>query len=221
MTYIITKDVKSGEVAVFNATQEQHKVFNTDPALPETLCGFFVKSARDLEASALTSNDYLELFNATRDEPLVKFPSKAVGADRTFEILGKIAMPFEDLATSNPEPTPAPTPAKRKTTKRAKNGGDPVITLASEKAGKVYACKEGSKQAILVDLLFGGVTLATLMKTLGWTRNSTISGIYHDVHRLKGYGIRTDTSSGEHTYHLVLPEGTKVPVPHKPRATSK
>lgn len=96
------------------------------------------------------------------------------------------------------------------------------INLAPQK--KVYACREGSKQALLVDLLNRpqGATMAELLEALSggakpWKEVTVKSGLNWDMNKVKGYGIRPTKRGDEDCYHLVLPEGMAAPVPHTPR----
>lgn len=62
---------------------------------------------------------------------------------------------------------------------------------------KVYPCREGSKQAILVDMLSrsGGATMEELIRALehgkAWKEVTVKSGLNWDMNKVKGYGIRT------------------------------
>ena len=71
------------------------------------------------------------------------------------------------------------------------------ITIAPKAEAK--ACKAGTKQAILVDLLFrfGGASMAELREALHPWQDSTIkSGLSWDMGAIKGYGIRTTHENG-------------------------
>ena len=61
------------------------------------------------------------------------------------------------------------------------------------------ACRAGTKQAILVDLLFrsGGASMAELREALAPWKDITIkSGLGWDMNAIKGYGIRTTFENG-------------------------
>ena len=48
-----------------------------------------------------------------------------------------------------------------------------------------------------------------------WTESSVKSALYWDVAKVKGYGVRTETSDdGTQRYRLVLPEGVEAPLGH-------
>lgn len=71
------------------------------------------------------------------------------------------------------------------------------INLAPKAEAK--ACRAGTKQAILVDLLFrsGGASMAELREALAPWKDITIkSGLGWDMNHQKGYGIRTTHENG-------------------------
>jgi hypothetical protein len=89
-----------------------------------------------------------------------------------------------------PQPAPAPQPKAKPRKPRA-------ITLAPKKQAR--ACKAGTKQARLVDLLArpGGASMAELREALAPWKDVTIkSGLTWDMNHQKGYGIRTTFENG-------------------------
>ena len=98
-------------------------------------------------------------------------------------------------AVAPPEPqTVAQTPAKAQPKAQRRSKG---ITIAPKTEAK--ACRAGTKQAILVDLLFrsGGESMAELREALAPWQDSTIkSGLSCDMGAIKGYGIRTTHENG-------------------------
>jgi hypothetical protein len=90
-------------------------------------------------------------------------------------------------------------------------------------ASQLRACRAGSEQAILVDHLAKGATLAELVAALTpWTENSVKSALYWDVNKVKGYGVRADNADdGTQRYRLVLPKGVDAPFGHVERAPIK
>ena len=92
----------------------------------------------------------------------------------------------------------------------AKNIPAPKATAARKTAGinlapqkKVYACREGSKQATLVDLLSRscGASMTELLSGLAfgakaWKEVTVKSGLNWDMNKIKGYGIRTEFQNG-------------------------
>ena len=83
-------------------------------------------------------------------------------------------------------------------------------------------CREGSKQAMLLDMLSrpNGATMAELIEALSggnkpWTEATVRSGFGWDM-KLKGYGVRSAFSAdGTERFHIVVPEGHAIPA-HKP-----
>jgi hypothetical protein len=93
--------------------------------------------------------------------------------------------------------------------KKRKSAG---VNLPAKDASQLRACRAGSKQAILIDHLAKGATLAELVAALSpWSESSVKSALYWDVAKVKGYGVRTETADdGTQRYHLVLPKGVEV-----------
>ena len=62
--------------------------------------------------------------------------------------------------------------------------------------------KEGSRQWSLASHLKDGVSIPQLKETHGfpWSVAAIKSGMYWDLHRVKGYGIRTEFHNGESLY---------------------
>lgn len=118
-----------------------------------------------------------------------------------------------------PAPASASKPKKVAASKPVAPRRGSGINLAP--LNKAYACRAGSKQAILVDILFRpqGATMPELLEALSggskpWLEVSVKSGMNWDMNKVKGYGIRTSKRGDEDCYHLVLPEGLTAPVPH-------
>lgn len=122
-----------------------------------------------------------------------------------------------DAARDRAEPAkatdyPAPAKAPRRGT---------GITLAPK--ATVYPCREGTKQAILVDMLSRpqGATMDELLEALSggkpWLEVTVKSGLNWDMNKIKGYGIRTTKRGDADCYHLVLPAGLTAPLAHTPR----
>lgn len=101
------------------------------------------------------------------------------------------------VAEVAPAPEPQPevqTPAKVQPKAQRRSRG---INLAPKAEAK--ACRAGTKQAILVDLLFrsGGASMAELREALAPWKDITIkSGLGWDMNHQKGYGIRTTHENG-------------------------
>ena len=107
---------------------------------------------------------------------------------------------------------------KTRRAKRASNVAPPSrrskgVNLPAKPATQLRACRAGSKQAILIDHLAKGATLAELVAALKpWSESSVKSALYWDVAKVKEYGVRTETADdGMQRYHLVLPKGVEAP----------
>ena len=97
-----------------------------------------------------------------------------------------------------PAPEPQPTAQKTQPAAQRRSRG---INLAPKAEAK--ACRAGTKQAILVDLLFrsGGASMAELREALSPWKDITIkSGLGWDMNHQKGYGIRTTHENGYHRW---------------------
>jgi hypothetical protein len=93
-----------------------------------------------------------------------------------------------------PQPVPQTAPAAQP---RAKARKPRAITLAPKREAR--ACKAGTKQALLVDLLFraGGASMSELREALAPWKDVTIkSGLSWDMNHQKDYGIRTTFENG-------------------------
>lgn len=80
------------------------------------------------------------------------------------------------------------------------------VNLAPKPADQIKACKAGSKRAVIVDLLARpeGATADDLVQATGWaSRSVAMSGLYWDVNKQLGYGVRTTfADDGTPRYHL-------------------
>ncbi|APL99068.1 hypothetical protein LK3_37 [Bordetella phage LK3] len=113
----------------------------------------------------------------------------------------------------------AAAPAKPKAEKapRARKG-----TNLLPPGGRTVPCREGSKQAILLDMLArpNGATMAELIEALSggkkpWTEATVRSGFGWDM-KHKGYGVRSQfDADGTERFFIVVPEGFSV-LPHRP-----
>lgn len=119
---------------------------------------------------------------------LTKDPAKlaALKADR--------ARIKQDAPEVAPQPVAQPAPAAQPKAKARKPRG---INIAPKKEAR--ACRAGTKQATLVDLLSraGGASMAELREALRPWKDVTIkSGLSWDMNHQKGYGIRTTFENG-------------------------
>lgn len=201
--YIVTQ-VKQ-KFAVFTATKNQAHVFMTDPKY--SINGKVWTVAKEEDIADMSTKEQVGLFNQLQDVQLVKFRSKTDGAHRVFPLLKGKAGDFDSISLQKP-----------------KNSKGFILLDPQIDRGNVYPCRAGSKQASLVDALKNGATMAQLIKVCSssnggknWTETSVKSGIYWDVNKLKGYGVRTELlKNGVHKYFLTYPEGMNEPLPHTP-----
>lgn len=122
----------------------------------------------------------------TLTAPKARTPRKAKAAPAAAAVAQEPAAPA-------PQPVAQPAPAVQPKAQRRSRG----INLAPKAEAK--ACRYGTKQAILVDLLFrsGGASMAELREALAPWKDITIkSGLGWDMNHQKGYGIRTTHENG-------------------------
>ena len=183
----------------------------------------YVGKPEDL-GDGLSGPQLVALYNATAAElntsltPVNRFATKEAAVKRTMANITDLWELRRTMEKAQAKPAPAPKVKPAASAPRRGTG----INLAPQK--KVYACREGSKQALLVDLLNRpqGATMAELLEALSggakpWKEVTVKSGLNWHMNKVKGYGIRTTKRGDEDCYHLVLAEGMAAPVPHTPR----
>jgi hypothetical protein len=190
-----------------------------------------VGCARDATAADLDTNI----------TPVNKFANKETGAKRLWANLVDLREVYLErhaaLEKARQDAAKGPAnkeawEARKAANKPAKATDYPATTKAPRRntginlapKATVYACKEGTKQALFVDLLSRpqGATMEELMEAMStgkpWQEITVKSGLNWDMNKVKGYGIRTTKQSdGTDCYHLVLPAGMDKPHPHTPR----
>ena len=123
----------------------------------------------------------------TPTEPKAKAPRKAKAK------AAPAASGPEAVAAPAPQTVAQPAPAVHPKAQRRSRG----IHIAPKAEAK--ACRAGTKQAILVDLLFrsGGASMSELREALTPWKDVTIkSGLSWDMNAIKGYGITTTHENG-------------------------
>lgn len=238
----VTIDIANLKVT-FHATEEEARTF------ADSQDQFLATSAADLEE--LTGPQAVALFNATADEldtniaRVKRFSDKQSAAKRLWANLVDLAADRaarEEVQRKLRESAAklrAKSPAREalsRAVNRAIEEGSPVFVNQPKKAKRqntginlapkatVYPCKEGTKQAMMVDLLSRpeGATMEELIAALSggnkpWQEVTVKSGLNWDMNKIKGYGIRTTKRGDADCYHLVLPAGLSAPLPHLPR----
>lgn len=153
------------------------------------------------DLNELTIKEGVALFAATAAPlgiaPVKRFPDRSTAARRIWANLCALsAVPEaapEAPAQPVPQPEPAPQPEAQKRHKPRRSRG---ITVAPK--AQARACKAGTKQAVLVDMLSrpGGASMSELREALGnWSDVTIRSGLTWDMAN-KGYGIRTTHEDG-------------------------
>lgn len=190
---------------------------------PENTDLYTAGSAPELED--LTGPQAVALYNTLAAElspflpdqivPVKRFADKGTATKRVWDLIVKYQDHVTRQAAAQRPIVPvedkpqALTAEDKKAIKEAKNIPAPKaaarktagINLAPRK--KVYACREGSKQATLVDLLSRscGASMTELLAGLAfgakaWKEVTVKSGLNWDMNKIKGYGIRTEFQNG-------------------------
>lgn len=173
----------------------------------------FVAASPD-DLNDLTGPQAVALYNVTAKElesapsEVKRFADKQSASKRLWANLVDLAEQRARLARV--EASAKNKPVKVATVKAANNETIPAPRKPARKGGinlpphpegakRVFACREGSKQALLVDMLSRpeGATMEELMRALAeggnkpWKEVTVKSGLNWDMNKLKGYGIRT------------------------------
>lgn len=104
-----------------------------------------------------------------------------------------VAAVAEVVAAPAPQPAAQTAPAPQSKARKTPRG----INLAPKE--KARACKAGTKQALMVDLLSreGGASMSELLRHLHpWKIVTVRSGLSWDLNSIKGYGVRTTHENG-------------------------
>lgn len=162
----------------------------------------------------MSGSALVALFNAVTEalntgKPVARFADKKSAIRRTWELLQQLPVVEEVVAPQ--KETRAKKSAKQRGTNLLPPGFEPI------------ACREGSKQALLLDMLSrkNGSTMAELIEALSggnkpWVEATVRSGFGWDM-KLKGYGVRsTFDADGTERFRIVLPECTKGIPAHTP-----
>ena len=194
-------------------------------------------SLNELSGPALVElyNEVIGTFRNGESVPNVRrFADKTTAIARTWKMLQR-------YAEANPEVEAEPVKAEPQKVETVNE--TTTTTVAASKAAKSPAekkaraprgtnlaapghapiqCREGSKQAVLLDMLSrpNGATITELIEALSggnkpWTEATVRSGFGWDM-KLKGYGVRSAfDADGTERFHIVVPEGHAIPA-HKP-----
>ncbi len=188
---------------------------------------------------------YNDLAESLGKDVIRRFADRATGVKRTLVLLDEHLKAAKVAAKATPAPAPAakpapapapvatapaatPAPAAKKVPAAKKTPaakvpavrrGTNLIPLGHEP----QACREGSKQAILLDALQvkGGASMVQLIDALSggnkpWTEATVRSGFGWDL-KNKGYGVKSEfDKDGVERFHLVLPAKFQVIPAHTP-----
>lgn len=191
-----------------------------------------------VDIESMTAAELLPIFNEARKamkmEPIGRFSDTKTARRRTAELLDQIAATArrdEGSKATKPAAEKAVKAVEPKAAKATKPAGEKAVRAARgtnllPPGGAPLACREGSKQAMLVDLLSkeSGATMSELLRGLSggnrpWTEASVRSGFGWDL-KQKGYGVHSVFVDGVEVFHLVVPKGYAIPahIPLKGKA---
>lgn len=199
---------------------------------------------------SLDTKTMLALYNALAGKSTTKFASREKGEAQTMgaaKVAGQEVVATElaklgvEVAVNPLTPKAKPQYERPEMKPKASQTSDkpkaqPKPKTATRKArgtnlaappGAPVACREGSKQAMLLDMLSqpGGVCMAELIDALSggnkpWTEATVRSGFGWDM-KQKGYGVRSEFGEdGVEYFFIVLPtdeQGNEFAIPpHRP-----
>lgn len=179
------------------------------------------KSFERADLEAMSTAALVNLHNKLTDKVVTRFSARSVGVLRTWKLLethgeaskAAAAAPAQAKAQGQVKKAGRAAPAKKTATPRKRRG-----THLLPSGEPVEACRAGSKQAILVDILARkqGATMPELLEALSggrkpWKEATVRSGFGWDLKR-KGYGVRSRfDADGTERFHLLVPEGERIP----------
>jgi len=189
--------------------------------------------------NSLSGPALVALFNAVSEalktgKPVTRFADKKSAVSRTWKLLGQLPVeaPAAEVVEVVAEVVTAPSVlsswvnglvASSKKETPVKKNAKPRGTNLTPPGFEPIACREGSKQALLLDMLSrkNGSTMAELIDALSggnkpWTEATVRSGFGWDM-KLKGYGVHSSfDADGTERFHIVLPECAKGIPAHTP-----
>lgn len=173
---------------------------------------------------------YNNLAKKAGASPTKRFSSIGAGVERTWALLEQVgekpaAAVGKEPAGSLGTPVAAKGAGKAKAQKAPKADAEPRARRGTNLAAPGHAplaCRENSKQALLLDKLAGskGATMAELIEALSggnkpWTEATVRSGFGWDM-KQKGYGVRSEfDKDGTERFFIVVPAGHTIPA-HTP-----
>lgn len=186
---------------VLNLVSHKIAVYQTDAqAQTAATSGDFIVIYGPEDLEHLSGPQLVAFFNLTADflklAQVKRFADRQSGAKRLWANLLDFAKKVEPEA---PKSKPGRKPAEPKPAKAPRAIG--VVNLAPK--APIRACREGTKQAQMVDLLSDqlGASMAELRNALSqggkpWQDVTIKSGLNWDLNKIKGYGIRTEFQDG-------------------------
>lgn len=169
----------------------------------DTLAAAFM-TASEMADGFFSNNDYRDLLIRVTGDAPKKFKTKRAAAERVFEYM-------DQLVTDT---VLGPVTVRPVVDKPARTRASKGVNLAPK--ATLVACRQGTKQAALIDALSKGAHMKQLRAAVDhkWSDAALKSALYLDVNNVKGYGIVTTMASGVAVYTLTYPEHLSAPLPH-------
>ena len=169
-------------------------------------------SVKDLSKSGLVDlyNDIVEEHDEFKLNLVNRFASKEVAQKRVWAILQRTAGEVQPI--SEVQKMQAADAHLVVVCKVLEATPTPVKQVVA--TGSVIACRVGSKQALMIDLLsrLEGASMYELTEALDWTVQSVKTGFSWDM-KQKGYSVQTGKVGDVERFYLVVPAGQSIP-PH-------
>ena len=169
-------------------------------------------SVKDLSNSGLIDlyNDIVEEHDEFKLNLVNRFASKEVAQKRVWAILQRTAGEVQPI--SEVQKMQAADAHLVVVCKVLEATPTPVKQVVA--TGSVIACRVGSKQALMIDLLsrLEGASMYELTEALDWTVQSVKTGFSWDM-KQKGYSVQTGKVGDIERFYLVVPAGQSIP-PH-------
>jgi len=176
-----------------------------------------------MDIKTYSNGDLVAIYNAAvPTKTIKKFKDRATAETRITALAKTLGKSILDMAQAAGLSVPVPAaPVAAPTKAAAPAAPKSRMDRAPKPAEEIVTCREGSNQAIVLDLLarphgasfeeLDAALRATGRDILPQTVRSTLSW---DICSVKGYGCRSEDGR----YFLVLPEGMTAPLPHRPLA---
>jgi hypothetical protein len=194
---IFTIENESNNIIAHTTIQEAEAVPNAERLRNEA---GLAKLAADWPAARL-----VEIYNSLPGvSPIKKFTDRKTAASRIWKAIQSLRRSLPEPANAQTDATATPIAPQLAEVAPAETPADQKTTRA-KKAPKANGVREGSKTAIVLDLLkrAGGVTSKELMQATGWQPHSVRGFLSGTVGKKMGLHVAcTKGENGERSYSI-------------------